>query len=115
MTALLRADGVGAAGAAIAGRPHLRTSDRLRAALADAMDVVVLTDERGKELVAPVFKQILALRDQGVPEDTITALLGSLKRCCEFNAAVSVKAQTLCSTLDDLARAQHTPQLDEVA
>jgi hypothetical protein len=77
---------------------------RLEQALADALDIVVLTDDRAKELVAPIFKQILALRDKNVPEDTITALLDALKACCEYNAALSVKAQTVCNTLDELSR-----------
>jgi hypothetical protein len=79
-------------------------SDPLRAALGDAMDIVTLTDERGKELVAPIFKQILQLRDKNVPELTITALLDALKKCCSYNAALSVKAQAICNVLDTLIR-----------
>jgi hypothetical protein len=77
-------------------------ANSLRTALGDAMDIVTLTDERGKELVAPIFKQILALRDKNVPELTITALLDALKRCCSYNAALSVKAQAICNVLDTL-------------
>lgn len=84
----------------------------MRIALGHSMDMVVLVDECGKELVAPVFRQILSLRDKGVPEDTVTALLDSLKRCCSYNAALSVKAQTICNTLDEVARAQHRPHLE---
>jgi len=81
-------------------------TDRLRELLNDALEIVAMTDTRGRELVAPIFKEIMTLRDQGMPEDTVNVLLDALKQCCQFNSEMRARAHAVCNTLDELSRAQ---------
>jgi len=81
-------------------------TDRLRELLNDALEIVAMTDTRGRELVAPIFKEIMTLRDQGMPEDTVNVLLDALKQCCAFNAEMRTRAHAVCNTLDQLSRVE---------
>lgn len=81
----------------------------LRASLDDALEAVALTDDRGRELVAPVLTKILELHKYGVPEDELRFFVDALRRCCAYNAHLHEVCQRIAGTLDELARAaQHT-------
>jgi hypothetical protein len=94
-----------AAAAAPEGREAMTAEQtRLEQALAAAMNIVALTDERAKELVAEVLQVLLEEEGRGASDETINALVNALKRCCDYNNKLIAEAQTVCDALDGLAR-----------
>lgn len=78
------------------------TPAEARSALNDAMEIVALTEDRARSLVAPVLEEILGLRDYNVPERKIKTLIDALRACCRYNDALTIKAQRVSRALDQI-------------
>jgi hypothetical protein len=85
------------------------TTDELRELLDNALEIIALTEDRARRLAASVLAEILELRDLGVPEHKINALIGALRECCAYNDELSRTAQALSCRLDQLATGEPGP------
>jgi hypothetical protein len=73
----------------------------LREALRESREIVDLTEDRGRELVAPIFREIMALE---APDEAKQVLLVALRKCCAYNTTLNSHAQSVCRTLEELTQ-----------
>lgn len=83
------------------------TSGAMRVALNNAMDLMAILDERGKQVSARAAAAIRAEKENGLSDEGVERLTNALLECCVYQNQAEACARLVCSDLDELARMMH--------